>query len=86
MDIQRPWSWISNATDVPGARSETIDEQPHPAVLGETEPEQPVADTGQVLLKLRDVALPTVMRKIVEHGIDEGGPLFAVQTSSARKR
>jgi A/G-specific adenine glycosylase len=34
--------------------------------------------------KLRSVALPTVMRKIVEHGLDEGGPLF--QTSSARKR
>jgi A/G-specific adenine glycosylase len=27
--------------------------------------------------KLRDVALPTVMRKIVEHGLDAGGPLFA---------
>ncbi len=26
--------------------------------------------------KLRDVALPTVMRKIVEHGLDSGGPLF----------
>jgi A/G-specific adenine glycosylase len=26
--------------------------------------------------KLHDVALPTVMRKIVEHGLDEGGPLF----------
>ena len=26
--------------------------------------------------KLRTVALPTVMRKIVEHGLDEGGPLF----------
>jgi A/G-specific adenine glycosylase len=36
--------------------------------------------------KLRDVALPTVMRKIVEHGLDQGGPLFAAQTSSARKR
>ncbi len=35
--------------------------------------------------KLRDVALPTVMRKIVEHGLDEGGPLFDY-TSSARKR
>jgi A/G-specific adenine glycosylase len=34
--------------------------------------------------RLRDVALPTVMRKIVEHGLDQGGPLF--QTSSARKR
>jgi A/G-specific adenine glycosylase len=34
--------------------------------------------------RLRDVALPTVMRKIVEHGLDEGGPLF--QTSSARRR
>jgi hypothetical protein len=32
------------------------------------------------------VALPTVMRKIVEQGLDEGGPLFAAQTSSARKR
>jgi A/G-specific adenine glycosylase len=27
--------------------------------------------------KLRAVALPTVMRKIVEHGLDEGGPLFS---------
>jgi A/G-specific adenine glycosylase len=36
--------------------------------------------------RLRDVALPTVMRKIVEHGLDEGGPLFAAQTSSARRR
>jgi len=35
--------------------------------------------------KLREVALPTVMRKIVEHGMDEGGPLFS-QTSSARRR
>ena len=36
--------------------------------------------------KLREVALPTVMRKIVEHGLDLGGPLFAAQTNSARKR
>ena len=36
--------------------------------------------------QLRTVALPTVMRKIVEHGLDEGGPLFARQTSSARRR
>jgi A/G-specific adenine glycosylase len=36
--------------------------------------------------RLRDVALPTVMRKIVEHGLDEDGPLFAAQTSSARSR
>jgi A/G-specific adenine glycosylase len=41
---------------------------------------------------LSNVALPTVMRKIVEHGLDEGGPLFAAArpkktyTSSARKR
>jgi A/G-specific adenine glycosylase len=34
---------------------------------------------------LPDVALPTVMRKIVEHGLGDG-PLFAAQTSSARKR
>jgi A/G-specific adenine glycosylase len=39
--------------------------------------------------RLGEVALPTVMRKIIEHGLDEGGPLFARpqrQTSSARKR
>ena len=34
---------------------------------------------------LANVALPTVMRKIVEHGLDTGGPLFS-QTSSARRR
>ena len=27
--------------------------------------------------RLGEVALPTVMRKIVAHGLDEGGPLFA---------
>jgi A/G-specific adenine glycosylase len=27
--------------------------------------------------RLREVALPTVMRKIVEHGLDNGGPLFS---------
>jgi hypothetical protein len=26
---------------------------------------------------LPNVELPTVMRKIVEHGLDEGGPLFS---------
>ena len=35
--------------------------------------------------KLNDSALPTVMRKIIAHGLDEGGPLFA-QARSARKR
>ncbi|HWU25400.1 MAG TPA: A/G-specific adenine glycosylase [Rhizomicrobium sp.] len=34
---------------------------------------------------LKDAALPTVMRKIIAHGLDEGGPLF-VQARSARKR
>jgi A/G-specific adenine glycosylase len=29
--------------------------------------------------KLRQVALPTVMRKIVEHGLDSGGPLFSAK-------
>ena len=33
--------------------------------------------------KLGDVALPTVMRKIVEHGLDEGGPLFALRKARA---
>ena len=32
--------------------------------------------------KARDVALPTVMRKIVEHGLDDGGPLFALRQGS----
>jgi len=36
--------------------------------------------------ELPDVALPTVMRKIVEQGLDQGGPLFTSQTSSARRR
>jgi len=35
---------------------------------------------------LREVALPTVMRKIVEHGIDQIGPLFSAHTNSARRR
>ncbi len=34
---------------------------------------------------LASTALPTVMRKILEHGLDEGGPLFA-QARSARRR
>ncbi len=29
---------------------------------------------------LREVALPTVMRKILEHGLDAGGPLFSAET------
>jgi A/G-specific adenine glycosylase len=29
--------------------------------------------------QLRAVALPTVMRKIVEHGLDNGGPLFSAE-------
>jgi A/G-specific adenine glycosylase len=33
--------------------------------------------------RLRDVALPTVMRKIVEHGLDSGGPLFALRKPRA---
>jgi A/G-specific adenine glycosylase len=51
---------------------------------------------GEAKWVLRDqlahVALPTVMRKIVEHGLDDGGPLFAARpvkkrhTSSARRR
>ncbi len=35
---------------------------------------------------LPNVELPTVMRKIVEHGFDQRGPLFAQSTISARKR
>ena len=35
--------------------------------------------------RLADVALPTIMRKVVAHGLDDGGPLFA-QASSARMR
>ena len=29
--------------------------------------------------KLREVALPTVMRKIIEHGLEDDGPLFALR-------
>ena len=36
-------------------------------------------DTGD----LHKVALPTVMRKIVEHGLDDGGPLFALRKPRA---
>jgi hypothetical protein len=35
--------------------------------------------------KLRDVALPTVMRKIVEHGLDAGGPLFAAKPRQTKQ-
>ena len=35
--------------------------------------------------RLSDVALPTIMRKVVAHGLDDDGPLFA-QPSSARMR
>ena len=34
---------------------------------------------------LDNAALPTVMRKIVFHALDDGGPLFH-QVKSARKR
>jgi A/G-specific adenine glycosylase len=34
--------------------------------------------------ELSNVALPTVMRKIVEHGLDEGGPLFAAKPGQSK--
>lgn len=34
---------------------------------------------------LREVALPTVMRKIVEHGLEEGGPLFQKRLRPTRR-
>ncbi len=40
---------------------------------------------GSRCANLENVALPTVMRKIVAHALDDGGPLFA-QAKSARKR
>ena len=36
--------------------------------------------------ELKGAALPTVMRKVIEHALDEGGPLFAVQSSAADER
>jgi len=36
--------------------------------------------------ELPNVALPTVMRKIVEHGLDNGGPLFSARLLSAKPR
>jgi A/G-specific adenine glycosylase len=47
------------------------DVAPRPKFKGEWVPAQ----------RLREVALPTVMRKIVEHGLDSGGPLFAAGPS-----
>lgn len=35
--------------------------------------------------KLKDAALPTVMRKVIAHGLDEGGPLFSQAKSSGAK-
>ncbi|HEU0163208.1 MAG TPA: A/G-specific adenine glycosylase [Rhizomicrobium sp.] len=35
--------------------------------------------------KLGEVALPTVMRKIVAHGLDEGGPLFGARPRRSAK-
>jgi A/G-specific adenine glycosylase len=40
---------------------------------------------GKWVADLANAALPTVMRKIVAHALDDGGPLFA-QAKSARKR
>jgi A/G-specific adenine glycosylase len=55
-------------------------------VYASTVPKRPKTKGNWIAAeKLGEVALPTVMRKIVEHGLDNGGPLFA-QTSSARKR
>ena len=34
---------------------------------------------------LHSVALPTVMRKIIEHGVDEGGPLFAAKPRHSKE-
>jgi A/G-specific adenine glycosylase len=34
---------------------------------------------------LANVELPTVMRKIIEHGLDEGGPLFAAKPRNSAK-
>jgi A/G-specific adenine glycosylase len=50
-------------------------------------PKRPVTK-GQWIAtdQLRDVALPTVMRKIVEHGLDEGGPLFAARPQQKAKK
>jgi A/G-specific adenine glycosylase len=45
-----------------------------------SEREHPARNDGAIWIavdKLKDAALPTVMRKIIAHGLDEGGPLFA---------
>jgi hypothetical protein len=34
---------------------------------------------------VREVELPTVMRKIVEHAIEDGGPLFAAKPRTLKK-
>jgi A/G-specific adenine glycosylase len=45
-----------------------------PKTLGEWVPRE----------RLGAVALPTVMKKIVEHGLDEGGPLFAAKAQPVK--
>jgi A/G-specific adenine glycosylase len=45
----------------------------------------PVAGQWCAPAQLESAALPTLMRKILAHGLDEGGPLF-VQARSARRR
>lgn len=57
----------------------------HPPLEGGSNARQRVRGGGGgqrrwvALEDLAKVALPTVMRKIVEHGLDEGGPLFAAK-------
>ena len=56
-------------TDLPASP-----DTPHPSAR------EPRASPGMTMwvspIKLGEVALPTVMRKVVEHGLDDDGPLF----------
>jgi len=41
---------------------------------------------GQWLKALSNAALPTVMRKVIEHGVDDGGPLFRQRAGKPKTR
>jgi len=69
-----PLSWPANAGHPSGSKNKSKKKK----LDG---PDQPGHDKLEVrwvpASALANVELPTVMRKIVEHGLDEGGPLFS---------
>ncbi|HEX4028027.1 MAG TPA: A/G-specific adenine glycosylase [Rhizomicrobium sp.] len=75
---QPPLSWPANAGHPGGAKNKSKKKK----LSG---PDKPGHDKLEVRWvprnALANVELPTVMRKIVEHGLDQGGPLFSSRKS-----